>query len=81
MTHRINRLEDKGLVERRSRSDDRRSVLVALTEAGRRVIDQALEVRFRAAQSGMTVLSDQEKRTLAKIMRKLMLTTPETSVV
>lgn len=77
MTHRINRLEEKGLVERRSRSDDRRTVLVALTGAGRKVIDQALEVRFRAAQSGMTALSDREKRTLEKIMRKLMLTTPE----
>ncbi len=77
MTHRINRLEEKGLVERRSRPDDRRSVMVALTDEGRKVVDQALEVRFQAAHAGMAGLSDKEKRTLAKLMRKLMLSAPE----
>lgn len=75
MTHRINRLEEKGLVQRYRRSDDRRSVLVVLTEKGRRLVDRALEVRFRAARSGMDGLSASEKRTLARLMRKLMLTT------
>lgn len=77
MTHRIDRLEHKGLVERRMSPDDRRSVLVALTNRGKQVIDEALEVRFRTAQSGMSALTDREKQTLARLMRKLILTTPE----
>jgi len=75
MTHRINRLEGRGLVRRRRRSDDRRSVLVALTDQGRRLVDQALEVRFHTARSGMAGLSEGEKHALAGLMRKLMLTT------
>lgn len=75
MTHRINRLEEKGLVRRCPRSDDRRSVLVVLTKQGRELVDQALEARFQAARSGMAGLSEGEKEKLARLMRKLMLTT------
>jgi DNA-binding MarR family transcriptional regulator len=77
MTHRIDRLEEKGLVIRRAARNDRRRVLVSLTPAGRRAVDGALEARFRAARSGMSTLTQREQQTLARLMRKLMLTTQE----
>src|SRR6478736_2685605 len=39
MTNRIDRLEDKGLVERQPSPDDRRGVLVQLTDAGLERVD------------------------------------------
>jgi hypothetical protein len=40
-------------------------------------VDGALEARFRAARSGMSTLTQREQQTLARLMRKLMLTTQE----
>src|SRR5690349_2401527 len=42
MTNRLDRLVERGLVDRRADPDDRRSVLVALTPEGRRVVDAAV---------------------------------------
>src|SRR6478609_8055359 len=42
MTNRLDRLERAGLVERRPDPKDRRGKLIALTEAGRRVIDDTI---------------------------------------
>jgi DNA-binding MarR family transcriptional regulator len=56
MTNRVNRLQDRGLVQRRPNAADRRSVLVRLTEDGR------LRV-----QSAMTELLGFERRVLAPI--------------
>ena len=50
MTGIFNRLESRGLVARSRSGQDRRSVVVALTEAGQRVLDAApslLQDRFR----------------------------------
>ncbi len=40
MTYRIGRMEKKGLVERRTCPEDGRGVLAALTDEGRRVLDE-----------------------------------------
>ena len=42
MTHRIDRLVQKGLVARIGNPDDARSVLISLTDKGRDIIDAAL---------------------------------------
>lgn len=47
----LNRLERRGLVERKRSDDDRRSVVIEVTEEGRRLLDEApslLQERFRA---------------------------------
>ncbi|HEU5242631.1 MAG TPA: MarR family transcriptional regulator [Ornithinibacter sp.] len=43
VSKRVDRLAERGLVVRRPRQSDRRSVTVALTAKGRRVIDAAME--------------------------------------
>ncbi len=59
---------------RQTHQSDRRAVLVSLTEAGRSVVDEALEARFRAARESVSGLTKTERRTMARLMRKLMLT-------
>ncbi len=73
MTNRIDRLEERGLVRRASDPDDRRSVLVYLTAAGRRAIDEALAVRLEAARAHLTRLGVRERRQLAELLRKIVL--------
>ncbi len=41
LSHQLRRMEARGLVERRSCPEDRRGVIIAITEAGRRAIDAA----------------------------------------
>lgn len=71
MTHRIDRLEGRGLVRRESTEADRRAVLVRLTPAGRRRIDEALALRVQAADGFMAGLSEAERRSLDSLLRKL----------
>ena len=54
-------------------SDDSRSVVVYLTAAGRRSIDEALSVRLEAARAHLTALAVRERRQLAELLRKVVL--------
>ena len=56
MTNRIDRLEDRGLVARQPDAEDRRSVVVILTSAGRRLIDEAIRFRLAAARDRATTI-------------------------
>lgn len=76
MTHRIDRLEDKGLVRRQSDEMDRRSVVVSLTAPGKRLIDQAIQLRLDAANQGLQGVDKREQARLADLLRKVCLATP-----
>lgn len=71
MTHRINKLEAKGLVCRRSDNADRRSVVVSLTPAGKKLIDRAMQMRLNAADESLRSLSRRERSDLAGLLRKV----------
>lgn len=71
MTNRIDRLEQAGLVERQADPDDRRAVLVALTETGLKLAQQAIASRFTEAKVNIEVLSTRERKVLANLLRKL----------
>jgi DNA-binding MarR family transcriptional regulator len=71
MTNRIDRLKEKGYVQRRPDPDDRRGVLVSLTAAGRQVIDDAIQARFDVANHQVGSLSSRDREMLAKLLRKL----------
>lgn len=75
MTNRIDKLEAKGLVNRQADESDRRSVIVALTVAGKNVIDSAIQARLDAADVSLQGISGLERKQLAELLRKVRLTT------
>lgn len=62
----VDRLVEHGLMERHGHADDRRHVMVALTERGRRVTDAFYEVGRRHLGSLLAVLDDEELTCLAR---------------
>ena len=69
MTNRVDRLTEKGLVDRLPDPDDRRGVLVRLTERGQSSVDAALEDLLRREQLLLQDLSDAERDRLARLLR------------
>jgi DNA-binding MarR family transcriptional regulator len=76
MTNRIDRLQERGWVERLADPGDRRALLVRLTPEGKALIDAAVEARFANAESLVAPLTDDEQRALAGLLRKLLLAVP-----
>ncbi len=75
MTNRIDKLEARGLVRRRPDKNDRRGVIVSLTAAGRRTIDDAIKSRLDVADESLQGISSKERRELAALLRKVRLST------
>lgn len=57
MTHRLKRLETRGFIERVPNAQDARSMLVALTESGRELIDRAVEEHIENERQILSALS------------------------
>ena len=72
MTNRIDRLEEKGLVRRVPDPEDRRGILVELTEQGRELIDTALAAHVANEERILKALSKEEQHTLAPLLGKLL---------
>jgi DNA-binding MarR family transcriptional regulator len=72
MTNRIDRLEDQGLVERQRDVEDRRRILVVLTEAGRQLIDEAMDAHVASLEEALAVLGSDERDALAQLLRKVL---------
>ncbi|MBH5336811.1 MarR family transcriptional regulator [Streptomyces pactum] len=72
ITQRLDRLEARGLVTRSPGETDRRVVLVALTEEGRALIDQALPDHVETQRRLIAALSGPERDTLADTLRTLL---------
>jgi len=73
MTSRLDRLEEEGLVRRVPDPDDRRSVVVELTEKGVEAWDIAANVQGRREAFIASVLTKDEQRQLNVLLRKLLL--------
>lgn len=69
MTNRIDRLAERGLVERLPAPADRRGVLVHLTADGRSRVDGAMEDLLRVESELLAVLSQQDRAALAGLLR------------
>lgn len=69
MTNRIDRLQTRDLVRRRPSGRDRRSVIVALTPAGRAAVDGALIDLLDYEHSLLAGLDPAEQRSLAGLLR------------
>jgi DNA-binding MarR family transcriptional regulator len=71
MTNRIDRLEARGLVERRPDPGDGRGVLVSLTEPGRATVDAALDELLAQEREILAPLGTAEATRLADGLRSL----------
>lgn len=73
MTSRLDMLEKDGLIRRVPDPDDRRSVIVEITEAGRQKWHDAAAVQARKEAFFTSALSEADKKRLNGLLRKLML--------
>jgi DNA-binding MarR family transcriptional regulator len=72
-TKRLDRLERAGLVTRAPDPADRRGVLITLTPAGLDLIDKVTDAHLANEHRLLEALSDNERRRLADLLRKLQL--------
>ena len=72
MTGRIDRLEKRGLLCRLPDPEDRRSILVELTESGYELIEVAAHTHFRTMEHLTEGLTSEERECLAGLLRKLL---------
>lgn len=74
MTSRLDSLEKEGLVRRLRDPDDRRSVIVELTEKGRQKHEQGLDIQGAKEALLAEALTAQEKEQLNGLLRRVMIT-------
>ena len=72
ITSRDDRLEKRGYVKRSRHPDDRRGVLVELTDSGRHVLEMAVSADTVRERDLMAGLSTAERKTLAALLKKLL---------
>lgn len=73
MTARLDKLEQRGLIERQAAPDDRRSLLVNLTEAGLALVDQAVERHVANERRLLAPLNQEEQAQLAALLKRWLL--------
>lgn len=69
MTNRLDQLEKAGLVARTHNPEDRRSVIIALTEKGRVVVDEAVTAHVANQHRLVETLSSEEQKQLDGLLR------------
>lgn len=70
MTNRIDQLEKQQLVKRIRSTEDRRSVKIALTDKGRRLIDEAVTAHVATQIRLVSALPAQDRAALDQLLRK-----------
>ncbi len=71
MTAAVNRLTNKGLVQRKSDPSDGRSFQIHLTEKGRELISMAFYQHEKNLEMVVTDFSESERQTLVRLLKKL----------
>ena len=74
ITHRIDRLEGRGLVERRPDPNDGRVVRVRLSRSGKTLVERALVDHAANEERLLSGLSSRERDQLAALLRRLQVT-------
>jgi MarR family 2-MHQ and catechol resistance regulon transcriptional repressor len=80
MTAAVDRLERKGLVNRRAAPSDRRAKVLELTPEGERVVEAAFRRHAVELEAVIAILSGTEKRRLYGLLKKLGLFAAEARV-
>lgn len=73
MTNRLDKLEDRGLIKRTPDPDDRRGVLLELTDGGRERLDEYVDAGASREKELLSGLSAAEKSELNALLSKLLL--------
>jgi len=72
MTNRIDQLEKAGMVERLDNPDDRRGVIIALTDKGFAVVEKAVTGHVANQHRLVAVLTEDERRQLGALVEKFL---------
>jgi DNA-binding MarR family transcriptional regulator len=72
MTNRIDRLAEAGLVSRHRDQQDKRGVVVQLTDAGRATVDAAMSDLLQRERELLTALGEDQQDQLADLLRVLL---------
>jgi DNA-binding MarR family transcriptional regulator len=72
MTNRVDRLSARGLVERHPDPDDRRGVIVRLTDEGKEAVDAAFAALLDAERALLEDLPERDRTRLAALLRTLL---------
>lgn len=72
ITNRIDRLQERGYVERMA-TTDRRKVIVRLTDAGALLVDEVIESHLATERDVLDVLTAAQQRSLAAQLRLVLL--------
>lgn len=70
MTTRIDKLEKKGLVKRKTKKDDKRSVNVALTKKGLKLIQKVILEHVKTQEEIVSVFNDEEQQIFIALLKK-----------
>ncbi|WP_166788138.1 MarR family winged helix-turn-helix transcriptional regulator [Cryobacterium glaciale] len=71
VAQRLNKLQSQGLVNRESNPDDGRGTIVALTDAGKRLIETALVPHVETERAITEVLTAQEQSLLIGLLQRI----------
>ena len=72
MTALLDRLTNLELIYRSADMKDRRIKRAGLTEKGKKVIDKSIVIRFKEAEESIEILNDQESKSLAVLLKKVL---------
>ncbi|MFD7505540.1 MarR family winged helix-turn-helix transcriptional regulator [Streptomyces sp. NPDC059850] len=73
LTHRVDRLVNRGLVDRELDPTNRRRMVISLTQEGFELVDNAVEGHIRNGERLFSALDRTEQEQLSQLMRKLLL--------
>lgn len=71
MTNRLDRLEKRDLIRRQADGDDRRSILIALTEEGLALVNRAIESHLSVENRLLKDLTQNERATLVALLSRI----------
>lgn len=71
VTYLVDRLEKKGLVERRPCAEDRRAIYAALTRRGEALIGNIFPEHERCVQRAVAGLTEEEQQAAIELLRRL----------
>ncbi|WP_010529188.1 MarR family winged helix-turn-helix transcriptional regulator [Lentibacillus jeotgali] len=71
MTYVIDKLESKGLLERKPCKDDRRAVYIHITDKGKKLMDDIFPKHQEAIEDLLQDLSVEEKKTVIDILKRI----------